>query len=88
MSKAATAAARSDQQGAIFPHCLRCHKPVDKLIITPHASNPHKVVVEFFCHGETVEQEMSSTLLAKEVGLGSYTVFNEYTSGMMKGTAR
>ena len=80
-SPGTTAAIRSTE--ANLPHCLRCNKPVDRLVISPTPNNPSMVTIEFECHGETVEQEMSSSLLAGEQSLGSYTAFNDFTSGLL-----
>ena len=84
-SSASTAATRAGQ--ANFPQCLRCNKPVDEVVISPHPNNPSKVMVEFHCHGEIVEQEMPSSLLAGAYGLAGYTAFNEYTSGLLPPTS-
>ena len=68
---------------ADFPRCAKCNKPVERLTIMPYPNHPGKVIVEFRCHGECVEQEMSSSILRGEQGLSAYTAFNEYISGLM-----
>ena len=80
-SPAATAAKLSVE--ANFPRCLRCNKPVDRLIVTPNSDNPDMVMIKFECHGETVSQDISSSLLEGERGLASFTVFNDFTSGLL-----
>ncbi len=80
-SPATTAAAVSKE--ANFPRCVRCNKPVDRLVISPTPNNPGTVTVEFECHGETVEQELPASLLAGEQSLASYTAFNDFTSGLL-----
>lgn len=66
-----------------LPRCLRCDKPVEALTVSPHPSDPGKVIVEFACHGERVSQEMPASLLEGKQGLAQYSVFNAYTSGLM-----
>lgn len=66
-----------------FPRCMRCHRPVEKLVIFPDPQDSDKFTVEFQCHGETVMQEIPSSLLGGEQGLGSYIAFSDYTSGLM-----
>lgn len=66
------------------PTCLRCRKPVDKLVISPNPKNPTGAIVKYECHGETVRQEIDATL-ANEEALASSTAFNDYTSGLMPG---
>lgn len=78
---AATAATLSME--ANFPRCLRCNKPVDRLVVSPKSDNPRTVTIEFECHGETVSQDISSSLLVGEHGLASFTVFNDFTSGLL-----
>ena len=66
-----------------FPRCLRCNKRVDALTVREDTHHAGKVIVEYQCHGETVSQEMPSSLLTGGQGLASYTAFNDYTSGLM-----
>ena len=68
---------------ANYPRCLRCNKPVDRLIVTPNSNDPSTVTIEFECHGETVSQDISSSLMEGEQGLASFTVFNDFTSGLL-----
>ena len=68
-----------------FPWCLRCDKRVETLTIRPEPRHTSNVIVEYHCHGETVSQEMSSSLLTGSQGLALYTAFNAYTSGLMLG---
>ena len=51
--------------------------------MSPNSANPSTVTVEFECHGETVSQDIPSSLLAGEQGLASFTVFNDFTSGLL-----
>jgi hypothetical protein len=66
-----------------FPHCIRCDKPVDSLIILPKSNELATVIVEFECHGEKVGQEIPSTILDTRHGLASYTAFNDFTSALI-----
>ena len=68
-----------------LPTCLRCNKLVDWLRVSPNPRNPNGVTVEYQCHGETVTQEMPSSAVTNEEGLSTYTAFNDYTSGLMRG---
>ena len=77
------AAPTTQQIEANFPRCLRCNKPVDKLVISPDPANPRKATIEFHCHGESVKQEIPSSLISGDQGLASYTVFNDFTSGLL-----
>lgn len=81
-SPSATPAA-TQQTEAHFPRCSRCNKTVDRLVISPQPNHPGQVTVEFECHGESVEQDMPSSLLEGEQGLASYTAFNDFTSGLL-----
>lgn len=51
--------------------------------MSPDSDNPGTITVEFECHGETVSQGISSSLLVGERGLASFTVFNDFTSGLL-----
>ncbi|MFN2455577.1 MAG: hypothetical protein ABR577_15310 [Pyrinomonadaceae bacterium] len=66
-----------------YPRCLHCNKRVAALTVSPHPNHAGKVIIEYQCHGESVSQEMASSVLASEQGLASYTAFNAYTSGLM-----
>jgi hypothetical protein len=71
-----------------FPICTRCNKPVNRLTISTIHNYPNKVIIDYECHGENARQEVDAALLSKEQGLASYTVFNDYTSGLLKSTAQ
>lgn len=66
-----------------LPRCMRCNKPVDSLSVSPDSRHPETVIVEYHCHGESVRQEMSSSVLRKGRGLAGYTAFNDYTSALL-----
>jgi hypothetical protein len=66
-----------------FPTCMRCHKPVEELVVSPLANTTDKITVEVHCHGEAVRQDISPALLSDDHGLASYTVFNDFTSGLL-----
>ncbi len=66
-----------------LPQCKQCDKPVENLTVSPHPTDEGQVVIEFNCHGETVSQEVSASLLEGKKGLARYKVFNSMTSGMM-----
>jgi hypothetical protein len=45
-----------------LPQCKRCHQPVENLVISPHPDDEEKVIIEYNCHGETISQEVSTSL--------------------------
>jgi hypothetical protein len=69
-----------------FPLCTRCHKPVNQLTTVPIHNHPNMVMIEYECHGEHAMQEIDASMLSSQQGLSSYTVFNDYTSGLLKST--
>lgn len=66
-----------------YPRCFRCQKPVDKLRVIPDPNEPSRVTIDFQCHGESASQEISSEMLEGEHGLSAYTVFSDFTSGLL-----
>lgn len=66
-----------------LPQCKQCDKPVEHLTVSPHPTDEGQIIIEFNCHGETVSQEVSASLLKGKAGLARYKVFNSMTSGMM-----
>jgi hypothetical protein len=63
------------------PWCLRCNKRVESVVVTPEPRHEGNFIVEYWCHGERVSQEMEAFELSD--GLASYTAFNAYTSGLL-----
>lgn len=66
-----------------LPQCKHCNKPVENITVFPHPTDVGQVVIEFNCHGETVSQEIPSSMLEGKQGLARYKVFNSLTSGLM-----
>ncbi len=66
-----------------LPQCKHCNKAVESLTVSPHPVHEDQVIVEFQCHGESVSQEIPSSMLSGKQGLARYKVFNSLTSGMM-----
>ena len=83
MNQGREARAQNDLTEEKLPQCKRCNKPVENLTTSPHPSDEGQVIIEFNCHGETVSQEVSASLLQGTKGLAGYKVFNSMTSGMM-----
>ncbi|HEX6624850.1 MAG TPA: hypothetical protein VF064_14155 [Pyrinomonadaceae bacterium] len=81
IGRAASKAARLPKSQS--PWCARCSRRVEESAVTPDPRRAGKAVVEYRCHGESARQEMPASLLAG--GLAAYTVFNEYSSGLMLG---
>ncbi len=83
MKQASSPARQSELTKDKLPQCKHCNKPVENITVFPHPTDVGQVVIEFNCHGETVSQEVSASLLEDKAGLARYKVFNSLTSGMM-----
>ena len=60
---------------------MRCSKRVDALDVHLSARTEGNFIVEYWCHGEHVSQEVEPFELTD--GLASYTAFNADTSALL-----
>lgn len=71
-----------------YPRCLRCGKTVEKLTISADPNDSARLVVDFQCHGESVSQEIPRAMVTGPHGLAAYSVFSDYTSGLLPAPPR